>query len=347
MEGSNPFSLSFGKKPVEYISRISQNNRIIDEFESQEPPNQVYMITGVRGYGKTVMMAGIANHFAQDKDWIVVELTPERDLLESLAAHLYESSLQLDFIEAKLDLSILGIGVSIKGAGKTTSVEVAAEKMLRVLKKKGKRLLVTIDEVINNQYVREFSSLFQIYLRQEYPIFLIMTGLYENIYNLQNEKTLTFLYRAPKIHLMPLNSGAIINRYQKIFDISREEAREMALLTKGYPFAFQVLGYLRWNHEDDESILSNLIPVYDQYLDEYVYSKIWSELSPVDKTILKAITDDKITRVAEIREHCGMPSEKFSVYRKRLINKGIIRPEGHGYVEIALPRFAEFVMDQW
>lgn len=46
-----------------------------------------------------------------------------------------------------------------------------------------------------------------------------MTGLYENIYDLQNEKSLTFLYRAPKIILEPLNYTAIKSHYMRIFDI--------------------------------------------------------------------------------------------------------------------------------
>ena len=33
--------------------------------------------------------------------------------------------------------------------------------------------------------------------------------------------------------------------------------------------------------------LEDIMPEYDQYLDEYVYSKIWAELSPKDKEILR------------------------------------------------------------
>ena len=32
----NPFTLSFGKKPVQYISRIAQTDRIIDDFKEFE-----------------------------------------------------------------------------------------------------------------------------------------------------------------------------------------------------------------------------------------------------------------------------------------------------------------------
>ena len=90
---SNPFTLSFGKKPFEYISRIRQTDEILEDFHAEHPVSQVYMLTGVRGSGKTVMMATIANHLAEDNEWIVVELNPTRDLLTGLASRLYEKEI--------------------------------------------------------------------------------------------------------------------------------------------------------------------------------------------------------------------------------------------------------------
>ena len=73
------------------------------------------MITGVWGSGKTVMLRDISKHFRKDKDWIVIELNPDRDLLYSFAAKLYDQKNLKDlFIKAKLDLSVLRIGVSIE-----------------------------------------------------------------------------------------------------------------------------------------------------------------------------------------------------------------------------------------
>ena len=133
------------------------------------------------------------------------------------------------------------------------------------LKKSGKRLLITIDEMTNSEYMKVFAGAFQIFVRQELPVFLLGTGLYENIEELQNEKSLTFLYRAPKIQLKPLNNAAIINKYKTIFNISPEKAAQMAGLTKGYPFAFQVLGYLTWNNDGD---YNGILGEYEQYLSE-------------------------------------------------------------------------------
>ena len=56
---SNPFTLSFGKEPTEFISRLTQTSEIVEDFTSEDPVSQVYMITGVRGSGKTVMLTKI------------------------------------------------------------------------------------------------------------------------------------------------------------------------------------------------------------------------------------------------------------------------------------------------
>ena len=79
---NNPFTLSFGKKPLQYISRISQTNQILDAFRSEVPSNQIFMITGVRGSGKTVMMTSIASELKKDNSWIVIELNPKAFMIQ-------------------------------------------------------------------------------------------------------------------------------------------------------------------------------------------------------------------------------------------------------------------------
>lgn len=341
---NNPFTLSFGKKPLQYVSRISQTGEIVENFKAPQPSNQIYMITGVRGSGKTVMMTGIANELKELEEWVVVELNPTRDLLQSLGAKLYSlPEMHAHFVQAKIDLSVLGIGESVESAAPVTDIENAIELMLAELQRKQKRLLITIDEITNCEFIRIFASSFQIFLRQDYPIFLLMTGLYDNIYNLQNENALTFLYRAPKMILEPLNYTAVRKRYMDIFGLDMEKAGEMAGLTKGYPFAFQVLGYLYWENRGKRT-LEEILPEYDQYLEEYVYSKIWSEVSAKDREILRVMSETGATKVKHIREKAGMNSELFSVYRDRLKRKGILDTGTYGEVSFALPRFSEFVL---
>lgn len=205
----------------------------------------------------------------------------------------------------------------------------------------GKKIVITIDEVTKNDNIRVFSAAFQILLRKEYPVYLLMTGLYENIYNLQNEKSLTFLYRAPKVVLEPLNYTAMIAKYKQVFSCEQEKAEEMAKLTKGYSYAFQLLGYLMWNNKDKS--LEDILPEYDQYLDEYVYNKIWSELSETDKLVLGEMATSHKTDVTLIREALGMSTSKFSVYRDRLKRKGIVNASQYGSLFLILPRFEDFI----
>ncbi|MDD7641176.1 MAG: ATP-binding protein [bacterium] len=340
---NNPFTLSFGKKPTQFISRITQTNEIMENFQAADPSNQIYMLTGVRGSGKTVLMTTIANMLREESDWIVLELNPERDLLQSLAAKLYSiPQMHALFLRSKLDVSALGIGLSIEDAVPVTDIESALELMLGELQKVGKRLLITVDEVTNSSYIKVFASAFQIFLRRDYPVFLLMTGLYENLYELQNDKSLTFLYRAPKIVMDPLNYTAVKKQYMDILSVDGAQAEQMAVLTKGYPFAFQVLGYLYWENRD-QMRLEDILPEYDQYLEEYVYSKIWSELSELDKKIVYEMAVSGETKIKHIRERLNMRSEQFSVYRDRLKRKGVVNSEQYGYLSLALPRFDEFV----
>ncbi len=346
---NNPFTLTFGAEPIQYINRNTQTNEIISTFSGEMPATNVYMISGVRGSGKTVLLTYIADYFEKKDEWIVVNVTPDVDILNTIAAKLYSrSELKKLFVQAKLDLSAFGLGVSIEKGNQIFDIETALEKMLAELDKKKKRVLITIDEVVKNINIKIFAGVFQLFIRQKLPVYLIMTGLYDNIYNLQNEDTLTFLYRAPKVVLEPLSIGAIASSYAKVFDMDREEAGNMAKLTKGYPFAYQVLGYLFWDSREKKknSKIEDVIPEYDHMLEEYVYEKIWSELSQKEKDIIAILAENESTKVIDIRERLNYKSNEMSVYRDRLKKRGIIDVSSYGSISLKLPRFGE-VISYW
>ena len=336
----NPYTLACGKSPGQLIPRASQAEEIINDFTSGFPSQQLYMITGVRGSGKTVFMTDISKKIKEDESWIVVELNPEKDLLRGLLARLTsEDSLSKIFKGAKINLSFLGFGMEINGVTPIKDEEVALSRIFESLKKHNKKVLITIDEVTNTKGMQVFASAFQIFVRQDLPVFLLMTGLYENIYELQNEKNLTFLYRAPKVELRPLNINSIAKNYENMLDISEENALALAKLTKGYSFAFQVLGYFAWKKSPK---IDDIINDYRLYLEEYVYEKIWDELSAKDRRLAYGIAKVKSGKISEIRELLGMDTNNFNPYRKRLMKKGLICGE-RGYVHFTLPLFEEYV----
>ena len=168
-----------------------------------------------------------------------------------------------------------------------------------------------------------------------------MTGLYENIYAIQNDPALTFLLRTPKINMEPLSILQITKQYKAIFKLETEEAHKMALITKGYAFAFQALGMLYYEYNDTmqwDEILSKL----DDLLDDFVYKKIWEGLSVKDRDLVRVIGSGA-TSVSEICDKLQISNTSFPRYKERLLKKGIISVAGRGLVELSLPRFAEVI----
>ena len=339
----NPYTLLFGKKPGQIISRLAQVMPIVDVFDDEDPSQQIYMITGVRGSGKTVFMTEVASRLEKLDEWISIELNPEKNLLDNLIAKLNAHESVSGIIRsAKLNLSFWGIGIDIKGTPQITDNETAIIRIMEGIKKHGKKLLITIDEVTNSQTMKEFAAAFQIFIRHDLPIYLLMTGLFENISRLENEKSLTFLYRAPKINIKPLDMSTMTANYQKNFKLERDIALEMARSTRGYSFAFQVLGYFTWEYDGDYRAAMG---DYKQYLNDYVYEKIWSELSEEDKRVLKAMAAVPSGQIQAIREILNMDTNHFNPYRKRLIQKGIIDGSERGVIRFVLPYFEDYVSD--
>ncbi len=339
----NPFAINFGMVPLQYISRDIIIDEIIGELNSDYVQNPCFMLTGTRGSGKTVTMTSIEKRLSEENDWIIIRLNPDRSMLEGLAAKLYDSKDYISkFIDTSVNLTKFGIGVSLSAKTPAADIESALEIILKEVKKKKKKVLVTVDEVSNTAHMREFAGSFQIMIREELPIYLIMAGLYENIRSLENEKTLTFLYRTQTYEMEPLNPTLIADRYARTLGVSREKAMEYAVITKGYPFAYQALGKYLWEEEKHELTEEVLIKL-DEALSHYVYSKIWSELSAKDKWFMSFITKKPSMTVAEILELSKQKKNEFSQYRARLKEKGLINTDTHGVISYTLPRFDVFI----
>lgn len=334
----NPFTLSFGEKPQSYIDRVVQKNIITQTFAMKHPTTHAFMIVGIRGSGKTLMLSDLSQEFKSDKSWSVINLSADADLLSESVTELQSlPALQPTHIDMGLNLAVVNVSRQIQEPGCDYSV--LLRQQIRKLNDAGKKIIFFIDEVVNNDYVRAFCSNFQVMLRERMPVFLVMAGLYENISDLQNVKTLTFLYRTPKIYLDPLNIPTIAEYYRSMLGISSAEAIAMAKETKGYPFAFQILGYLRFRQQKP---YTELFEAYDQLLAEYVYDRIWAELSEMDKKVVMVIASGT-TKIKDIRDTMQITPQLLNVYRNRLMRVGIADGSHRGELTLTLPRFDRFI----
>ena len=340
----NPFTLMFGKEPYLTIKREQIVSDIDNDFTSKYTTSQVYILIGARGAGKTVLLSELYNHFESMDDWIVADVNPHRNILEDLGSALLEKGKTKKlFLKSEFNISFKGISFSLEGKEPVSSISSVVEKMLVYLKKKNKKVLITLDEVVSNPRVKEFAHDFQSFARKGYPIFLVMTGLYENVSNLQNDKSLTFLYRAPKILLEPLDMIAIKNSYRDVLNIDEETAKKLAILTSGYGFGYQLLGHLYFEHR---KIDQKLIEEFDRQLRINAYDKIFSSIGENERRILYSLSKAEQRKTADIISELNYSNKEYSVYRERLLQRGLVISKQRGFLSLALPRFKEYLLER-
>ena len=342
----NPYVISFGRIPTQYISRRVLISDIIDAFESDIIEEQAYKLTGVRGTGKTVTLTEIEKKIRENDNWIVVGVKSNGNIIEDIIANLYSSVPFLtSFVDANLNLTKFGIGLNLSNKSPVASLDYALKTILREVDRKGMRVLITIDEARKTKHMVDFIQEFQILIREELPVFLIAAGLYEDVESIENAEGLTFFLRAAKYEMTPLNHTFIRNDYEKTLNVSREVAEKMATITKGYAFAYQALGKYMWDL-NAQDITEEVLALLDETLAEKVYRKIWSELAPRDKWFLEYIVKKDKMSATELLEMTNKKHNEWSEPRKRLTEKGIIDTKIRGQIIVCLPRLKEFVENE-
>ncbi len=347
MSERNPYAISFGRIPNQYIRRSLLIDDIIDTLDSDIVQEQAFKLTGVRGCGKTVTLTAIANQLKEEKEWIVINIKSNADITNELVAYLYANvPFMTKYIDANLNLSAFGIGVSLsKKQAPVTSLSVILERLLKEVKAKKKKILVVIDEARKTDALVDFIQEFQILIREDYPIYLIVAGLYDDIEDLETTKGLTFFLRAEKCEIAPLNIGIIKEDYKETLGLTDDVAYELAVMTKGYAFAYQAFGKYMWE-ENAKTITPRVIAKVDEALAVKAYDEIWRELKPKDKWFLEFITQKDTMSATELLEITKKKHNEWSEPRKRLIGKGVIDGSERGIITLRLPRFKEYVANQ-
>ena len=339
----NPFNIAFGKEPVQLIERPVEFFEICDDFDNPNPESNVYVITGVRGCGKTIFLSSIRAHYREEHGWIVVNLVPYKDMLELFAATLYqEGSFKKIYLKGEFSFSFHGASFSIKGEKPVTNVINILSLMLEHAKKKNMKILVTVDEVSASEEMKAFAHAFQLFLSKGYPVFLLMTGLAKNVTSLEREKTLTFLLRAPKVRLSSLDKGRIAEIYRDTLGATEKDAIALAKATKGYAFAFQLLGSLLYK-SGKKALDATVLREFDAIIRERAYSMVYRELSKREREILLTAVKDGQDANKALTQSLNMKSGTLSTYKKRLSDAGIILRDARGKVSFALPRFEAFL----
>lgn len=350
----NPFNPTFGRIPKVYLSRKKIAGRLaeeLDDFDSQYLATLVY---GARGTGKTTLLSAVSRELAGRKDWIVVDLPSAKWIVPKVAREVYEQSPTGLKVLLKI---IAGVKTGLSGyrQPQQSSADAATqmEAIAKLLKARKIKLLITIDEVVPNPELAEFTANYQILIRHGYHIGLLLAGLPANITRLQNDRVLTFLFRSPRVELTPLDPLMINETYHRVFEkagrtLTDEAATEMVRLVGGYAYAFQLVGSLIWETGATAVTIDTVNQVRRDFratLFSNAYLKIKQELSARNIEFLMALADQPAgpVKIATLIDALKWSKETVNVYRARLIDAQVIRPVRWGYVAFALPLFRDFL----
>ena len=340
----NPFNLTFGDVPKIYLDKEELSHTVIDKIEYYDYA-QSFFITGVRGSGKTSFLTYISQKLLDNNDNYVIDLMNKKGMIYSLLQQLLSKVKKHRFFD---DVSSIGIAsFSFSRQKQMNDDEAELIQLFEKIKKENKRVIVFIDEVTNNEEIRELLQYFSLWKRKEYPIHLVMAGLPEVILEVQNDDRLTFLLRAERITMDYLNKADMVSQYRKVLNCSLEVASKMAQLTKGYSYAFQLLGFLCFEATKEGELtletIEKLLPDYQYRLFANVYQKIFLSLSEQDRHYLLAVAEHQT--FSEIVSAMQQSKNYVSQYRRRAIEKGLITPSGHGKVVYTLPFFENYLLE--
>lgn len=358
----NPFKPTAGAVPPLLVGRTQQ---ITDFAESVDngpgAPGLLTLVTGARGCGKTVMLSALGD-VARSRGWVVIDETATPGILlrlETLMDHHRDElgSTRRRRIRALQIDHIGGIEPDLDRRPDRLWRQ-TAEELLSTVEPHGTGVLLTIDEVhaAARDELTQVAADVQHLIRDGRPIGLVMAGLPSAVHDLLNADVSTFLRRAERIELGAVELGEVRASLAATLTeagaaVRQADLERAAAATRGYPFMIQLVGYQLYRRLDEQGTLppgalDAAIDAAQIRLGHLVHAPSLADLSDVDRTVLLTIAKhDGPISTGQIADALGRTTKYVSTYRQRLIQAGMIRPAGYGYVDIALPYLRDYLRE--
>ena len=375
----NPFKPTAGKMPPILIGRQS----IIDDFSEAlangaGAPGRIMLITGQRGFGKTVMLTEF-RRIAKAQQWETIAETASEGLVARLIAALSPSGMRFDQANLSPSIGIAGIATASLGQARFSTesnpltLRNAINKRLASKKiGKGKGILITIDETqaasredliaiaTAVQHVITDGDESDVPDAEKKGIAVVFAGLPSMLNDLLGNEVTTFLRRALRRELdnvpLPDVRGAYLESVASSGKtIDAESALAAACESDGYPYMVQLIGYYMWQSAQRRG--SNMIEAQDVSLgvedallafDDAVCAPALDGVTSAERLFLTAMAQDapNVTKVGDIAARAKRSRSWVNKYRAVLIANRLIRPSGHGELEFAVPHLGEYLRDR-
>lgn len=358
----NIFEPSFGNRPERIVGRDDTLTLIDKGLASRKGSrDRAMIIIGQRGMGKTALLLEIEQR-AKSAGYVTARTAANENMLESLIERLQVNG--REFVERKRQVRGLSAGAFGFSLGLTFSDEIRDNYGFQTklsllcdrLSDYDKGVLLLVDEVrASSPEMRVLADAYQQLVGDGKNVAICMAGLPSAVSNVLNDRVLTFLNRARKIRLEALPLPSVRAYYAETFERAGltfaggilEEAVEA---TRGFPYLLQLVGYYLIEEtgaraEIDSVVITRALADARDDMRDNVFRPTMAELSPKDVEFLSALAAvsdaEGIGRISDVAKKLGKENGYVQVYRKRLIDAGVLYSPRHGELGCIVPLLLE------
>lgn len=372
----NPFKPTAGKMPPVLIGRESAIEEFTEGLDNGAgAPGRIMLVTGQRGFGKTVLLTEF-RRIASERKWQVISETASPGVARRLIEALSPNGPHVEQASISPSIGIPGIASASLGQINLSSNTIPLTLRNAISKRlqsgkigKGKGILITIDETqaaslddlvaiaTAVQHVTTSIDETDIPDTEKKGVAIVFAGLPSVVNDLVNDNVTTFLRRALRCELDNVPLLDVKNAFlESVADsgktVNDDDAWRAAQATDGYPYMVQLVGYYMWQSAQRRH--SNVITgddiaagIADAQIafDDAVCAPALDGLKSAEIEFLHALTADypKATAIGDITSRTGRSRSWVNKYRAALIKDKIVRPAGHGLVAFAVPHLGEYL----
>jgi len=380
----NPFSPGAGSPPPELAGRapLLEQARITLGRVKAGRPERSFLLVGLRGVGKTVLLNKI-RELAVELDYraVLIEAHEGKALAELLMPPLRQLLISLDrmatisqkakrglrvlrgfFNGVKLKYHDIEIGLDVDpepGVADSGNLEADLAEVFMALGEAAAERQTAIALIIDEmQYLSEeelsalIMAVHQISQRQ-LPLLVVGAGLPQLVALAGRSKSYAErLFQFPEVGaLQPADAADAVQEpvQEQGVEFTPEALQEVITQTKGYPYFLQEWGYQVWNLATHSPIGIDVVRrATDESirrLDANFFRVRFDRLTPREKDYLRALADlgDTAQRSGDIAEKLHVKVQSIAPVRNGLIKKGMIYSPAHGDTAFTVPLFSEFM----
>ncbi len=380
----NPYSPGAGAPPPELVGRdttLMQAEILLGRIKSGKPEKS-FLMTGLRGVGKTVLLVEIQKK-AEELGYkiIFIEAHEDKSLGALLAPYLRTLLYNLDRMadagnKAKRALSVLrgfigslriaygDISISLDiepelGSADSGDIEIDLPQLLVAVGEaalaSGCTIAILVDEI---QYLsqRELGALIMAMHKlqqRQLPLLLIGAGL-PVLPGLAGESK---SYAERLFNFPNIGELSKVDTYKALRDPAlaagvdfEEKALERIYeMTQGYPYFLQEWGYKAWNKAKSSPITYTIVELATQevinQLDNNFFRVRFDRLTPGERNFLRTMAElgEGPYKAGDIADKCHVKVSALSSTRANLMKKGMIYSPSYGYIAFTVPLFDQFM----